>query len=124
MEIKTVKHDDYLEVTVSGFYDLNDAVDKFSYVLEECRRLDLNKLLIDFRELEGTESATLKTLYTFGTAEQYYKYLVSGGHKLKFAYLAPVVTIFEPGMEIADRKNLPAKLFDNLDKALDWLAVK
>lgn len=124
MEIKTAKRNNYLEVTVSGLYDLNDAVDQFSYVLEECRRLELNKLLIDFRKLDGTESATLKSFYTFGTAEQYYKYLASGGQKLQFVYLAPVLTTFEPGMEIADQKKLPAKLFDNLNEALKWLNVK
>ena len=124
MDINTIKHNDYFEVTVNGSYDLNDAIYAFSHVLKECHRTGLNKLLIDFRELGGAESATLKGLYAFGIEEQYLKYLDSGGHKLQIAYVAPIVTTFEPGKEIVEQRKLPFKLFDNLNEALNWLDVK
>ena len=124
MDIETNKHNDYFEVTVSGLYDLNDALHAFPHVLEECRRARLDKLLIDFRELEGAESATLKGLYAFGIEEHYLKYLDSGGHKLQIAYVAPIVTTFEPGKEIVEQRKLPFKLFDNLNNAIKWLDVK
>ena len=52
------------------------------------------------------------------------KYLESGGHKLQFAYVGPIVMAWEQGMEVAEQGEWPFKLFDNLNDALKWLGVK
>ena len=81
-------------------------------------------MLIDYRELQREDSATIKGLYAYGFENHYVKYLQSGGHKLKFAYVGPIVMAWEPAMEIAKQSRLPFKFFDNLNDALEWLSVK
>jgi len=124
VDVKHIQHGDYLEIVVTGSYDLNDAINKFSYVLEACRQTGLDKVLIDFRELQREDSATIKSLYAFGVENQYRKYLDSGGHELQVAYVGPIVMSYEPGMEVAEQRKLPFKLFDNPKEALEWLNVK
>jgi hypothetical protein len=124
IDIKINQHDDYLEFVVTGSYDLNDAVNKFPHILDVCRLTGLQKVLIDYRELDREGGGTEKSLYAFGTVDQYQKYLKLGGPELQFAYLGPVVTSYEPGLEIAQQSKLSVKLFDNYSDALEWLDVK
>ena len=124
VDVEKIQHSDYLEFVVTGSYDLNDAIDKFLYVLEACSQTGLNKVLMDYRELQQEDSATIKSLYSYGIENHYTKYLESGGHEIQFAYVGPIVMTWEPGMEIAERSKWPFKLFDNLNDALEWLGVK
>jgi hypothetical protein len=124
LEIETIQHNDYLEVVVSGPYDFNDAVNKFPYVLDLCRITGLKKVLIDFRKISNEGGGTEKTLYALSVEDFYQKYLNSGGHELQFAYVGPSISSYEPGMEIAQQSELPFKLFDKRNEALEWLNVK
>ena len=124
VDVSMTQHSDYLEFVVTGSYDLNDAINKFSYVLEACRHTGLNKVLIDYRELQREDSATLKGLYAYGIENHYMKHLEAGGHEIQIAYVGQVVMTWEPGMEVAQKRKLPFKLFNNLNEALEWLGVK
>jgi len=124
IDVKMIQHSDYLEFVVTGSFDLNDAINKFLYVLEACRHTELDKVLIDYRELQREDSATIKGLYAYGIENHYMKYLESGGHELQFAYVGPIVMAWEPGMEVAKQSNLPFKLFSSPIDALEWLHVK
>ncbi|MCK5077066.1 MAG: hypothetical protein KAR38_11855 [Calditrichia bacterium] len=124
LDINIIQHNDYLEIVVTGSYDMNDTIDKFSHVLDICRHTGLAKVLIDFRELQGQGSGTEKSLYAFGIEDLYLKYLNSGGHELKVAYVSLVVSSYEPGVEIAKETELPFKLFDKQKDAFEWLNVK
>ena len=124
IDVKMIQHSDYLEFVVTGSYDHNDAINKFLYVLEAGSHTELDKVLIDYRELQREDSATFKGLYAYGVENHYLKYLESGGHKLQFAYVGPIVMSWEPGMEVAEQGKLPFKLFQNINDALEWLGVK
>jgi hypothetical protein len=125
IDVKTIKHNDYLEFVVTGSHDLNEAIDKFPQILDVCKITGLKKVLIDYRELIYPVGGTEKTLYAIGTEDQYLKYLESGGHELQIAYLAPMVICYEPGAEIGRNvKHVQFELFDKLDKAREWLDIK
>ncbi|MCP4158539.1 MAG: hypothetical protein GY760_00575 [Deltaproteobacteria bacterium] len=122
IDIKINQHNDYLEFVVTGSYDLNEAVEKFTHILNSCKFAELSKALIDVRELQGHGGGVEKSLYGIGVENLYIEYLKSGGHELQIAYLRPV-TDYEPGMIIAERSGYQFKLFDKLSEALEWLNV-
>lgn len=124
IEIQIIQHSGFLEIIVTGSFDLNDALYKFPHVLDVCRLTGLEKVLIDYRELEGGGGGTEKSLYAFGIVDHYKKYLKQGGSELQFAYLAPTITSYEPGAEIGQQSEFPMKLFDKHNDALEWLGVK
>ena len=123
VSVKKIQHNDYLEFVFIGPFDLNDAIDNFLYILKICKEAGIDKVLIDYRHKEEIESATLKGLYSYSIEDQYKKYLESGGHEIRFAYLAPTVLPWEPGIEIAERGKWPFKVFNKLNDALEWLNV-
>ena len=125
IDIKIIKHNEYLEFVVTGFHDLNEAIDKFAHVLDVAKLTGLTKVLIDYHELIYPVGGTEKTLYAFGTEDQYTKYLKSGGKELKIAYLAPTVHSYEPGAEIGRKvESLQFELFENRNEAIEWLEIK
>jgi len=52
LDVKIIQHDAFLEVVVTGTYNMRDAIDRFPYVLSTCRLTGLSKVLIDFRKLK------------------------------------------------------------------------
>ena len=58
-----VQHTEYLEIIVTGMYDMEEAIDKFPLVLAACRDAKIAKTLIDFRKLGGDVYATEKVMY-------------------------------------------------------------
>ena len=125
IDVKTYPHDDFLEVVVSGTYEMHDSINKFPEVLSACRFLEISKVLIDFRELEGILAATEKVLYAFGIQEHYRKHVSIGGQKLMIAYVgkAPIVSTYEPGLKIAKGSNMPVELFTSIEEAYEWLSI-
>ena len=123
IDIKIITHNAYIEFTVAGFYNLNVAVIKFLHVTDFCQITEKTKVLIDFRKLKGKRGAIVKILYAYGVEDLYKKYIDSGGHELKVAYVGPSVSSFEPGLEIVKKGGLPFNLFDDREDALDWLDI-
>ncbi len=123
IDINIIQHNDFLEIVVTGSYDLNDAVNKFPHVLDVCRLTGLQKVLIDYRDLQGEGGGIEKCIYVWGIAEHYQKYLTLGGHELQVAYIRPKVTDYEPGVEIGNNIGLPFKLFDKPNETHKWLGV-
>jgi hypothetical protein len=126
LNVEFVEHTEYLEIIVSGTYDMEDAIDKFPQVLTACRNTKLAKALIDFREMGDTELATEKLLYAWKVEEHYKNHLSTGGQKLQIAYVGPPgpAGTYEAGVEYAESKGLPLALFDDSRKAIEWLGVK
>ncbi len=121
-----VQHTEYLEIIVTGMYDMEEAIDKFPLVLVACRDAKVAKVLIDFRKLGGEVHATEKVMYAWKIEEHYRNHLSTGGQNLQIAYLgqSPLVSTFEPGVEFAESKGLPFALFEDSRKAIEWLSVK
>ena len=123
--IKTIPHIDYLEFVITGSYDLNEAIDKFTFVLALCKLTGHKKVLIDYRQLIYQVGSTEKSLYAISIEGKYLQYLQSGGHELQIAYVSPSVTSYEPGAVIGRNiELLQFELFNKPNEALDWLGIK
>jgi hypothetical protein len=57
LDVKVIQHIDFLEVVVTGVYDLRDAIDKLSYFLVPSQLTGVSTALIDFRDLTGNMAA-------------------------------------------------------------------
>lgn len=99
LDIQVFQEPTYLRVEVSGLYDLQDAIARFPLVISACRLTGLNKVLVDFRRLQGDIAATEKAVYSLEVREQYMRHLATGGERLRIAYLGavPQVSTYEPG---------------------------
>jgi hypothetical protein len=126
LDIEITQKVDHLQVDVSGTYDMREAIDRFPLVIAACRLTGLDKALIDFRQLEGETAAIQKLIYAIEVTEYYQKHLDSGGQPLRIAYLgqAPLVSTYEPGLDLARQEQLPFTLTTDLDEALSWLGVE
>ncbi len=90
-------------------------------VLDACTRTDLQRVLVDHRELQGGAEGVDKTFYSFGIEDRYKNHLRTGGQELKFAYVGATVLSQDPVIRFADDTGFPAKLFNNYDQAIEWL---
>lgn len=123
IEINFTQQKGYLEVFVSGIFDLGEAIDKFPDVLSMCILGNVSKALIDCRKLDGDLAALEKIIYAFGVQSHYLSHLSTGGAPLKVAYVTKIVSIYEPGVQIAKDSELPFDLFSKIEDAFEWLEV-
>lgn len=117
-------HSDFLEIFQTGVFDLDDGIILFSQILNICRHTGLKKIVIDYRELKGERGGIAKTIYGLQVVDQYNKYLEQGGAELKFAYITPEITSYEPGAKVARQGGFPFEQFENRNDALEWLGLK
>ena len=126
LNVEFVQHTEFLEIIVTGTYDMEDSVNKFPQGLAVIRSTKVAKALIDFRRLAGNAYATEKVLYALLIGEHYKNHLSTGGQEVQIAYLgqSPIVSTYEPGVKIAEIMGLPFALFEDSRKAIEWLGVK
>ena len=126
LKVDIIQHKEYVEANVSGEYDMQEAIDKFSMVLNACKISSRPKVLVDFRELDGNIYAVQKIIYSLKVIDKIYNYFASRGKDLQFAYVgkAPQVSTYEPGLEIAERQAIQAIVTDDINEAFEWLGVK
>jgi len=125
-KVAIIRHKEYVEAIVSGEYDMQEAVDKFTLVLGACQITGLSKVVIDFRKLHGDIYAVQKIMYTQQVIDKIKNYFASGGKDLQIAYVgkAPQVSTYEPGLEMAEREEIQAIVTDDINEAVEWLGVK
>lgn len=125
LSINVIQHSDFFQIVVTGTYNLQEAIDKFHYVLTSCNMTGISKFLIDFRELSGDRAALEKIIYALEVQDRYFKHLDAGGPKLLVAFVGSPsqVSTYEPGLEIARQSDMPFTLFTNIEDAYDWLDV-
>jgi hypothetical protein len=117
-------HSGFLEIFQTGVFDLDDGIIIFSQILNICRHTDFKRIVIDYRELKGQRGGVAKTIYGLQVVDQYNKYLEQGGAELKFAYITPEITSYEPGAKVARQGGFPFEQFENRNDALEWLGIK
>lgn len=126
LEVQIIQHEDFVEVLVSGEYDLQEAVDKFPLILSTCQITGLRKVLIDFRKLLGKIYAVQKIIYTHQVIDKVKNYFASSGQEIQFAFLgkAPQISTYEPGLKIVEIERMRAIVTDDMNEAFEWLGVK
>lgn len=126
LEVDIIPQKEYLKVIVSGDYDMQEAIDEFSFVLSACKITGLSKILIDFRKLHGEIYSIQKIIYSLQIVGQVKDYFASKGKDLQFAWVGktPQVSKYKPGLEIAEREGIQAMLSVDINEAFEWLGVK
>lgn len=121
MIINKSKMDDYLEFQVLGKFELNESIEKFNFIIDECSRERIQKALIDYHELEGGAEGLERTLYAYGIEEHYLRHIRNGGKQLKFAFIGNSFELTNQAQIYAEITKFPAKLFDDKNSAVKWL---
>jgi hypothetical protein len=118
---------DYLNVLVTGAFDLQIALDLLGEILAASIQHKLPRILIDYRELQAIPPAmTEDYIYAASATQLIQKYVDVAGSPPRLAYLAPK-TILEDG-EYGTRVAAAYGFFDvkrttDMDEALEWLGV-
>ncbi len=122
--VEMAERPDYLLVTVTGSYDLDEAIERFGSVLLACRRSGQNQILVDYRGLTGESGAIEEIIYATGIGDLYRMHLEAGGAPLRIAYLGTpsFIQSWVPGVEVAKGYDLEVCVTIDLDEALEWLA--
>jgi len=123
LSINVIQRSDFFEIVVTGTYNLQEAIDKFHYVLTSSNMTGISKFLIDFRKLSGDRAALEKIIYALEIQNRYFEHLDKGGPKLLIAYVGTPsqVSTYEPGLEIARQSDMPFTLFTSIEDAYEWL---
>ena len=125
LQFKLVDIDDYLLCEVHGKHENNPqaSIDYFLEVLLHCRSSAKPKVLIDLREVTGTLSATSRILFYEKIIDKHEIYLQFGGTPIRMAFLLSPQNVvnYNPGLDVAKRRNFPAAVYSNLYEAIDWL---
>ncbi len=127
MNISIKVRSDYLNVLVTGTFDLQIALDLLGQVLSASIQYKLPKILIDYRELQGVPlAATEDYIYAVSGTQLIQEYMDATGRPPRVAYLAPktVLEDGEYGVKVAATFGFSdAKRTTDIDKALEWLGV-
>ena len=112
-----------LVVAVSGSFDLELSVNKFSSILSFCRMYSLDQVLIDFRDLDDTMFATAEIMYAHNISQLYQQHIGEGGEPVRIAYLGPDTYIRDsmPGLGIAQAGGLNVLATSEFPVAMEWL---
>ena len=84
ISVETTQYSDHARVTISGTYDVQEAMRQFTDLVALSRRTGVTKILVDFRRLQGVPAATHKTMYALTIQEEYRTHLESGGRRSRW----------------------------------------
>ena len=117
----------YLYVSAEGQFDLDTAKQHFLEIIEAVVKHNLDKILFDYRMVEGIEKMT--TIERFNYAE----YCVQNLNKamndgkvppLRLVYLSKLVRKEDRFSEtVAVNRGISVIALDNIEEALEWLGV-
>jgi hypothetical protein len=122
LDIKYVVHNEHIEVTLTGSYEMDCATKGFNELLAICKASCKYKVLLDYSKLDQLY-ATEKSMYALSVMRAYEKYLSSGGRELQFAYVTSMRASYEPGADLLEGGPFAFMLFDKVDLAKDWLGL-
>ncbi|HEX3043421.1 MAG TPA: hypothetical protein VHY08_01595 [Bacillota bacterium] len=117
---------EYLRVTVTGKFSVEEAQKNFLEILDAVIYSKAKKILFDGRELMGEPLIIERFLYGEFVAEETAKLLQRGAScLLPFAYilLPPVLDPQRFGENVARRRGMNVKTFDNPEEAFQWLGI-
>lgn len=117
MEITAEPREHYFYISISGIYTDDEGVESLRHYARLCQKHNLNTILIDTRQLKGE----ISTMAEFGRGLEFatafkdntIHIAVVGGEQY-----APRESLFET---VARNREVPLQVFDNIDKAKEWL---
>lgn len=125
--LQTHAEEGVLRAVASGEFLLIEAQGSFLEVLDAVDRNDVNKVLIDGRQVTGNPKTIERFLYGEFAADAVAKQSTKGGARRvpQFAYVLhePVLDPMRFGETVAVNRGMWIKVFDNLEDALEWLEV-
>jgi hypothetical protein len=116
--LKIVERESYLFATVSGEERLEAALAYWQEILETCKRLNYNKIIIE-ENLQGT--ASMVDYYKFGKALS----TMTQGLGLKIAFIDRNADHEQKNIfaeTVAINRGLNAKLCTRIEEAENWLS--
>lgn len=128
MNISIEVRSDYLNVLVTGAFDLQIALDLLDKVLGASIQHKLPRILIDYRELQEIPPfMTEDYIYAASGTQLIQKYVDVTGSPPRIAYLAPktILKDGEYGTRVAATYGFSnVKRTTDFDEALEWLGVR
>ena len=112
---------DHLVFTVTGTYDINEAIERFPMVLTACRQTGLSRVLIDYRDLDREAWATQDILYAQGVGDFYKQHLSTGGEPIRIAFIGREPKAWEDGEAIGKEYGLDTLTTTDYNEGLNWL---
>jgi hypothetical protein len=127
MEITYAKTDgtDILVVKLTGEFNLDEAQNSFLHLLENVKRENTDKVLVDGTALTGEPETFQRFLYGAFAAMAVSDFNQQPNPRmLKFAYALkpPMLDPERFGENVAVNRGMNVKTFENVQEAKDWLA--
>lgn len=125
MQVKFKCMPDHLLATMTGEYELMQAIDSFRRGLGHCKANGYNNFLVDCRDSSAAKYATEKALYTLEVLDLYRKYVNGINREIRVAYLADPehLSTFEPSHDLANIFGLPVNTFTSPEETEAWLGI-
>jgi hypothetical protein len=114
----------FIIATVSGDFDLEEAIEKFKEALEAASEKNVSKILIDHRKMKKQQSFIEVSTYVEETTKLWKGFIRSSKNKYpKLAYVAQqVLDVDKFGtLEAKNRGSFNFALFEDIEKAEEWL---
>lgn len=111
----------YLQVTVTGQFNLIQAQEHFTQIVAAAEEHGLDKIIVDYRRMEGPMSILDRYNYA-----KYASDLLTGrrlAHVMKFAYVGMDLPEGAGGfgVTVAANRGVRVQLFSELEPAKEWL---
>lgn len=122
LQFDLAKQRDHLHCTVTGTYNVEEAIDFFPRILVLCRSSKLHRVLFDYRNMEGYPSATERMVFSASVLERYDLHLQFSGEPIRVAFLgsSDVIGSYNPGLDLVAGR-VSAAITSNAEAAMEWL---
>ena len=115
----------YLKILVSGSYISHEAVEEIAAVLTACSRNKLNKVLVDFRDVNGSLTMADRDEFLQSLIKQHLQFRKIHGIALKIAFVGPESMIMNGYAELLTEKtSITVKSLTDITQAIIWLTVE
>lgn len=124
MRIRYEPRPGYLYVRVDGDFDFHQARDSLPEAFRECIRHELDKVLVDLRELRGENTRIGRYFYLEAVGELHDQYARANNPPISVVYVGSNAFVSTEGYEerVAQRYTYSIKTTADIDEGLRWLS--
>lgn len=123
MDIEYEARTDYLYIKVIDQFSLDESRTAIPQAFQECIKHNLNKVLVDLRELQGENSRVGRFFYLHDIGELHDEYIKAGYPPISVVYVGSSRFISDDGYEekVSEPYTFNIKTTPDIDEALEWL---